>query len=168
MCEGCGRFFKNKHGIIKAAAMKHASRFVEYVDLAQIVYLKILEWKQGQDRPDEVANNFLYTIASNAATDVYRKRKREYQPDSNEHLYIFENVVNPNSESDPEVRTLVRELLEVLPDEREKDAVFSWYNDEAVEVFARRHNVSLNHASVLRSRAIEKLRACMAKVKEIQ
>ena len=33
-------------------------------------------------------------------------------------------------------------------------------------MFARRHNVSLNHASVLRSRAIEKLRARMAKVKE--
>ena len=101
MCEGCGRFFKNKHGIIKAAAMKHASRFVEYVDLAQIVYLKILEWKQGQDRPDEVANNFLYTIASNAATDAYRKRKRNINR-LQTSIYIY-------------LRMLLTQILKVIP-----------------------------------------------------
>lgn len=168
MCDGCEKFFSDRHGIIKAAAIKHSSRFVEYADLSQTIYLKMLEWKKRQEQPNEVSNNFLYTVASNAATDVYRKKKREFQPDTEKHKGIFEQVVDPKSESNPEIMTLVRELLEALPNEREKDAVFSWYHDEAIEDFALRQNVSLNHASVLRSRAIEKLRTRMERKKEVE
>ena len=72
MCEGYGRSQKQAWHY-KGCSNEACKPICRYVDLAQIVYLKILEWKQGH-RPDEVANNFLYTIASNAA-DAYRKRK---------------------------------------------------------------------------------------------
>ena len=159
MCEGCGEFFKNKHGIIKAAAMKYASRFVEYVDLAQIVYLKILEWKQGQDRPVKWQITF-FTLLRRMLPLMFTESEKGNINRIQTSIYIY-------------LRMLLTQILKVIPRSgrlfenflkccrmREKKMLFflgimmrQW------RCLLGRHNVSLNHASVLRSRAIEKLRA---------
>ena len=51
MCDGCQEFFKKHAGVVKAAALAHASAFVDYADLAQMVFVKVLEWKQKQIDP---------------------------------------------------------------------------------------------------------------------
>ena len=74
MCDGCQEFFKKHAGVVKAAALAHASAFVDYADLAQMVFVKVLEWKQKQIDPIEISPGFLYTIASNLAISEWRKR----------------------------------------------------------------------------------------------
>ena len=74
------------------------------------------------------------------------------------HQKIYQTLIDPKSGSNPEAKLLIEEILAKVDDPRDKDAVFSWYTDEPIEAFANRHSVSKSGASVLRFRAIKRLR----------
>ncbi len=157
MCNGCGDIFKKYAGVIKAAAMTHSNAFVEYADLTQMIFVRLIEWKNKQNGPIDLKPGFFYTVASNLAISEYRKRKNESQLDDS-HQKIYQTLVDPKSDSNPEAKLLIEEILAKVDDPRDKDAVFSWYTDEPIEAFADRHSVSKSGASVLRFRAIQRLR----------
>ena len=156
MCDGCQEFFKKHAGVVKAAALAHASAFVDYADLAQMVFVKVLEWKQKQIDPIEISPGFLYTIASNLAISEWRKRKREAQLEP-QHLDVYENRIDPDKETNPEIKILVDQIMSKIKDPRDKDAVFSWYTDEPLGAFASRHDLTKANASVVRFRAVKRL-----------
>ena len=160
MCKGCSAFFEMHSGVIKAAALAHTNAFVEYADLTQMLFLRLIEWKSRQTCPLEVTPGFFYTIASNLAISEYRKRRQEIQMEDH-HQMIFEQRIDPSKESNPEIKALVDQILKKVDGARDRDAVFSWYTDEPIEEFASRHKLSKSNASVVRFRAVKKLSADM-------
>ena len=111
MCDGCQDFFNKHAGVVKAAALAHATAYVDYNDLAQMIFLKVLEWKRKQVNPVEVSPGFFYTIASNLAVSEWRKRKKDKQLDP-QHLEVLQLHIDPSKESNPELKLLIKQILE--------------------------------------------------------
>ena len=108
MCDGCQEFFKKHAGVVKAAALAHASAFVDYADLAQMVFVKVLEWKQKQIDPIEISPGFLYTIASNLAISEWQRRGKL---NWNRNTSMFMKTALILMKTNPEIKILVDQIM---------------------------------------------------------
>ena len=73
-----------------------------------------------------------------------------------QHLDVYEHRIDPDKETNPEIKILVEQIMSKVKDPRDKDAVFSWYTDEPLGAFASRHDLTKANASVVRFRAVKK------------
>ena len=95
MCNGCGDIFKKYAGVIKAAAMTHSNAFVEYADLTQMIFVKLIEWKNKKKGPLDLTPGFFYTVASNLAISEYQKEKRNQLDSPKKYIKHLSTQIRP-------------------------------------------------------------------------
>ena len=160
MCDGCQSFFSSKKGVIRAAAVSEANRFIEIEDLISDIYLRVLQWKQRTEDYISVPNSLFYTVAKNLAIDCYRKGSRQelYRValETEHQEAILSEHVSLEAEGAARQREILAKILDKMERAEDRDALFSFLTDEPIPEIAKRLGITNNAASVRRRRAIER------------
>ena len=64
MCDGCDAFFRDKKGVIRAAAVANVNRFTQVSDLISDIQYRVLPWKPRTDDYIGVSDGFLFDVYS--------------------------------------------------------------------------------------------------------
>ena len=156
MCDGCNDFFRNKRGVIRAAAAAQASRFVLVDDLICDIYYRTLRWKRQTGDYMSASNAFFYTVAKNLAIDRTRQRSRQEQFDDERHEVLLTESVTLQNEEAERVREMIEIIMDNIERPEDRDALFSFLTGEPIPAIAERLGITSNAASVRRRRAIER------------
>ena len=159
MCDGCDAFFRDKKGVIRAAAVANVNRFTQVSDLISDIQYRVLKWKRRTDDYMRVSDGFFYTVAQNLAIDCKRQRSRQVQYDDDQHEARLTEQVGLETEAATRTRELLEKIMDEIESGDDRDALFSFLADEPIPAIAERLGISRNAASVRRQRAIKRVAA---------
>jgi len=115
--EAFGRLFRHFAPLVKAFALSGSPLSASHADeLVQEVMIKVWQKADGYNPQKAAASTWIYTIARNCRTDLYRRLQKFDTPINAEDIWPEDSVEEPFlnlQQRRDEVR--VRQLLEELP-----------------------------------------------------
>jgi len=118
--EAFGRLFQHFAPLVKAFALSGSPLSASHADeLVQEVMIKVWQKADGYNPQKAAASTWIYTIARNCRTDLYRRLQKFDTPINAEDIWPEDSVEEPFlnlQQRRDEVR--VRQLLEELPQEQ--------------------------------------------------
>lgn len=134
----------------------------EAEDLAQTVFLKIFEAKNGQT--DEITKSYLFTVARNVLIDYYRSEShRSHEGEDALEGAMDTMAISHDAIREKEETDLVRKALASLPDEQRETVTLSYIgglsNAEIADILGK----SEPAVRQIKSRGLKSLKAYITK-----
>ena len=156
--------YKEYHQIILNYITYRITHRCEAEDLAQDVFVRLLDYKQML-RPDTV-KFFIFTIARNLLTDYLRRYYKKQEITS----YLYDHAVTYTNETEShviakELSLLERHKLETLTAQRKKIYVMSRFDEKSISEISTELSISPrtveNHLFVSRREIREFIKQCI-------
>ena len=156
--------YKEYHQIILNYITYRITHRCEAEDLAQDVFVRLLDYKQML-RPDTV-KFFIFTIARNLLTDYLRRYYKKQEITS----YLYDHAVTYTNETEShviakELSLLERHKLEALTAQRKKIYVMSRFDEKSISEISTELSISPrtveNHLFVSRREIREFIKQCI-------
>lgn len=157
--EAFGRLFRHFAPLVKAFALSGSSLSAAHADeLVQEVMIKVWQKAEGFDPRKSAASTWIYTIARNSRTDLYRRLQKFDTPINAEDIWpeqsSEEPFINLQQRRD-EVR--VRHLLAELPQEQRQSLAMVYMEGKTHQEVAQELDLPLGTVKSRIRLAMQKL-----------